>query len=306
VAIAAARLARAADAPVRVALSREDEFRFTYVRPAAVIDVRSGARSDGTLAAWEFANVNSGAAGLPCPYRVSSRRISFQPAASPLPQGPYRALAATANNFARESHVDELAHALGLDPLELRLRNLPDERLAGVLKAVAERAAWAQARRSTEPGTGIGLACGVEKDGRVATCARVRVHRDRLEVLQIVSAYECGALVNPDNAENQVEGALVMGLGGALFEGVHFEAGRIVNASMRSYRVPRLTDLPPIEVVLLDRPEIAPAGAGETPIVAIAPALANAIFDAAGARIRSLPLLHAGGLSLAGEAAAAG
>ncbi|MGA2321853.1 MAG: molybdopterin cofactor-binding domain-containing protein [Solirubrobacteraceae bacterium] len=290
VAIAAARLARAAGRPVKVALSREEEFVWTHVRPAAVIDVRSGARRDGTITAWDFSNVNSGAAGLRCPYDVPDQRISFQPAASPLPQGPYRALAATANHFARESHIDELAHILGLDPLELRLRNLPDERLAAVLRAAAERAQWAELRRAAAERTGIGIAAGVEKGGRVATCAHVRVEPDELEILRIVTAYECGAIVNPDTVASQIEGAIVMGLGGALFEAIHFDAGRILNASMRSYRVPRLTDVPPMEVVLLDRPDIPSAGAGETPIVAIAAAVANAIFAATGARIRSLPL----------------
>jgi isoquinoline 1-oxidoreductase len=292
VAIAAARLARAAGRAVKVALSREEEFVWTHVRPAAVIDVRSGARRDGTITAWDFSNVNSGAAGLRCPYDVPDQRLSFQPAASPLPQGPYRALASTANHFARESHIDELAHMLGLDPLELRLRNLPDERLAAVLRAAAERAQWTELRMAAAERTGIGIAAGVEKGGRVATCAQVRVEDDELEILRIVTAYECGAIVNPDTVCSQIEGATVMGLGGALFEAIHFDAGRILNASMRSYRVPRFTDVPPIEVVLLGRPDIPSAGAGETPIAAVAPAVANAMFAATGARIRSLPLLQ--------------
>ncbi len=298
IAIAAARLARATGRPVRVALSREEEFRFSYLRPAAVIDIRSGARTDGTITAWDFVNINSGSAGIACPYEVEDQRIDFQPADSPLPQGPYRALAATANHFARESHIDELAHALGLDPLELRLLNLADERLAAVLRAAAERMGWDRSRHPGGTGAGVGIACGVEKGGRVATCARVRVDGGELEVLRIVTAYECGAIVNPDSVSRQVEGATAMALGGALFEVVHFESGRILNATMRSYRVPRFADVPPTEVVLLDRPDIPPAGAGETPIVAVAPALANAILAATGAPLRSLPLLADGALTL--------
>jgi len=296
VAIAAARLARAAGRPVKVALSREEEFRFSYVRPAAVIDVRSGARADGTITAWEHANVNSGSAGLASPYEVEHQRISFQPADSPLPQGPYRALAATANHFARESHVDELAHAAGVDPVALRIHNLADERLVAVLRAAAEGAGWDGRSRATGTGMGLGIACGVEKDGRVATAVQVRVHERDLEITRIVTAYECGAIVNPDNVRRQVEGATVMGLGGALFEAVHFDRGRMLNASMGSYRLPRFGDVPPIEAVLLDRPELPSAGAGETPIVVVAPALANAIFAATGARIRALPLLSEGRL----------
>ncbi len=295
-AIAAARLARAAGVPVKVALSREEEFLFTFMRPASVIDVRSGASRDGAISAWDFLNINSGAPGLAPPYAIANCRVAFQPAHSPLPQGPYRALAATANNFARESHIDELAHALALDPLELRLRNTNDERLANVLRAAAERAQWTRTRSEARPGVGIGIAGGVEKEGRVATCAEVRVLEEDLLIVRIVTAYDCGAIVNPATVENQIEGALVMGLGSALFEAVHFHDGRVTNASMHSYRVPRFSDVPPIELVLLDRPEIPSAGAGETPIIAIAPALANAIFHASALRIRSLPLLRDGRL----------
>jgi nicotinate dehydrogenase subunit B len=291
-ALAAARLARAAGRPVRVALSREEEFRFSYVRPAAVIDIRAGATPDGRITAWEHKNVNAGAAALRCTYDVIDQRVIFQPAYSPVPQGPYRALAATANHFARESAVDELAEHVGIDPLELRLRNLSDERLIAVLRCAAERARWRDVRRRDGQDTGIGIACGIEKGGRIATCVRVRLAGEaEPEILGIVTAYECGAIVNPDNVARQIEGATVMGLGGALFEAVHFDSGRIVNASLHDYRVPRFTDVPAIEIVLLDRPGIPSAGAGETPIVALAPALANAIVAAGGPRPRSLPLL---------------
>jgi isoquinoline 1-oxidoreductase len=289
VAIEAARLARATGTPVKVRWSREEEFTWGYFRPAAVIDVRSAARDAGALTAWEFTNVNSGTAGIECPYEIPNQRIIFQPAASPLRQGSYRALAATANHFARESHMDELAHELGVDPLELRLRHLRDRRLIAVFEAAADRAGWAS--RSRSPGTGIGIAGGVEKDSRVATCAEVRVHADgRPEILRIVTAFECGAIVDPDNLVDQIEGATVMGLGGALFEAINFETGRILNPCLSEYRVPRFVDVPQIEVVLLDRRDIVPAGAGETPIVAVAPALANAIFAATGRRIRSMPM----------------
>ena len=142
VAIAAARLASAAGAPVRLQWSREDEFTWAYFRPAAVIDVHAGATSDGDLVGWEFSDINAGSAASDTPYEVPNQRLRFQPAASPLRQGPYRALAATANNFARESCMDELAHALRMDPLEFRLRNLDDDRLATVLRAAAEHFGW--------------------------------------------------------------------------------------------------------------------------------------------------------------------
>ncbi len=289
VAVEAARLARATGAPIKVSWTREEEFRWAYFRPAAVIDVRSTATRDGNLMSWEFTNTNSGAAGLFSPYDVPNQRERFQPANSPLPQGSYRALAATANHFARESHIDEVAAALQIDPLELRLRHLPDTRLTEALRELAELIDWQH--RPSGAGRGVGIACGIEKDARVATAADVAVDPDgALHVLRIVTVFECGAVVDPDGLRNQIVGATVMGLGGALFEAIHFDAGQILNASLSSYRVPRFADIPPIDITVLDRPDIPSAGAGETPIIAIAPAIANAIHAATRRRIRSLPL----------------
>jgi nicotinate dehydrogenase subunit B len=291
----AARLARAAGRPVKVRWTREEETTWAYFRPAAVIDIRSGARMDGTLTAWEFTNLNSGGRAIEPPYRVSNRRITYQPADSPLLQGSYRALSATANTFARESHVDELAHRLGVDPVEWRLHHLTDDRLVAVLQAAADRAGWTPAPHADAGGRGMGIACSVEKESRVATCVEVRAAPgDPLEIVRIVTAFECGTILDPHNLANQVEGALVMGLGGALFEAIHFADGRVLNAAQSQYRVPRFHDLPPIEVVLLNRPDLPSAGAGETPIVALAPAIANAIFAASGVRLRSLPLVPDG------------
>jgi isoquinoline 1-oxidoreductase len=116
----------------------------------------------------------------------------------------------------------------------------------------------------------------------------------QVKVVRVVIAFECGAIVNPDHLKNQVEGAVVMGLGGALFEAIRFDAGKILNPRFSRYRVPRFGDIPTIEVVLLDRKDLPSAGAGEAPIIAIAPAVGNAIFDASGIRLRSLPLVPEG------------
>jgi nicotinate dehydrogenase subunit B len=297
VAAEAARLSRAAGCPVKVQWNRHEEFHWGYLRPAALIDVDASTGASGELTGWTHLNVNSGAVGLASPYRVPHQRIAYQPADSPLPQGSYRALAATANNFARESHMDELAHATGADPLEFRLRHLPDGRLADVFRAAAERLGRplrppSPARRD---GTGAGIAGGMEKGGRVATAAEVRVDGDgTLHVDRLVTAFDCGAVVNPDSLANQVEGAVMMGLGGALFEAIDFADGQILNASLVTYRVPRLADLPRVEVVLLDRPDQPSAGGGETPIIAVAPAIANAIFSACGVRLRAMPLAPSG------------
>jgi isoquinoline 1-oxidoreductase len=291
-AIEAARLAKAAGKPVKLVWTREEEFAWAYFRPAGVIDVRSGAKKDGTLTAWEFHNYNSGTAGLATPYVVANRRVRFHATKSPLRQGSYRGLAATANHFAREVHLDELARALNLDPVALRTRNLSDLRLRAVLEAAAERFGWGKTKRA-----GVGVACGVEKGGYVASCAEVAVERatGKVRVVRIVTAFECGAIVNPDGLRNQVEGAVVQGLGGALFEAIEFENGRLTNGRFSQYRLPRFSDVPALETVLLDRRDLGSAGAGETPIVAVAPAIANAIFDATGARLRSLPLMPEAG-----------
>jgi CO/xanthine dehydrogenase Mo-binding subunit len=293
-ALEAARLARAARRPVKLVWTREEEFTWAYFRPAGVIEIKSGIGTDGRLTAWEFHNYNSGGAGIATPYAVSNRRIAFHRVRSPLRQGSYRALAATANHFARESHMDGLARAARMDPLDFRLRNLSDARLRAVFEAAAKAFGWPRAK--THPGQGFGLAGGVEKGGYVATCAEVAVHRGsgQVRVTRLVTAFECGGIVNPDGLRNQIVGANGMGLGGALFEAMEFEDGRITNARFSRYRVPRFRDVPAIEVVLLDRKDIPSAGAGETPIVGVAPAVANAIFDAAGVRLRGLPLVPRG------------
>jgi nicotinate dehydrogenase subunit B len=293
-ALEAARLARAAGKPVKVVWTREEEFTWAYFRPAGVIEVKSGAAADGTLTAWEFHNYNSGAAGIATPYNVANRHIEYHPVRSPLRQGSYRGLAATANHFARESHMDELGRAAGMDALEFRLKNISDQRLRDVFEAAAKKFGWPA--KKTKPAQGFGMGGGNEKGGYVATFAEVAADRERgtVRVVRVVTAFECGAIVNPDGLRNQVAGANIMGLGGGLFESIEFENGRITNARFSRYRVPRFRDVPEMEVVLLDRKDIPSAGAGEAPLVGLAPAIGNAIFDATGVRLTSLPLAQRG------------
>jgi isoquinoline 1-oxidoreductase len=293
-AVEAARLARAAGHPVKVVWTREEEFTWAYFRPAGVIEIKSGTAVDGTLTAWEFHNYHSGASGIETPYLVPNQHTEFHALTPILRSGSYRGLAATANHFARESHMDDLARAAQMDPLEFRRKNLSDPRLRGVLEAAAKSFAWPP--KKTREGQGFGLAVGNEKGGYVATCAEVAVDRasGSVRVVRLVEAFECGAIVNPDGLRNQVVGAMIQGLGGALFESIEFANGRITNPRFSRYRVPRFLDVPEIEAVLLDRKDIPSAGAGETPIMAVAPAIGNAIFDATGVRLRSLPLVLAG------------
>jgi isoquinoline 1-oxidoreductase len=289
-AIEAARLARAAGKPVKVVWSREEEFTWAYFRPAGLVEVKSAAHHDGTMVSWEFHNYNSGPAAIGTPYEVQNQLVQFHPCKSPLRQGSYRGLAATFNHFARESQMDEMAHALKVDPLEFRLKNITNPRLNAVLQASAEKFGWAKTKATSD--LGFGIACGTDKGGYVATCAEVAIEpaTKRVRILRVVQAWECGAIVNPDGLRNQVQGALVQGIGGALFERILFSNGRIENPRLSKYRVPRFSDTPRIEIVLLDRKDLPSAGAGETGIVGIAPAVGNAIFAASGTRLRHMPL----------------
>jgi len=291
-AVEAARLAKQTGKPVKLVWTREEEFSSAYARPAGVIEVRSGVRKDGTLTAWDFHNYNSGGSGIATLYDIPHQRVHFHPSQSPLRQGSYRGLAATANHFAREVHMDEIAHTLGKDPLAFRLANLKDPRLRDVFERAAEAFHWGET--SSGSGRGFGFGGGFEKGGYVATFAEVTADTDlkRVRVERVVTAFECGAVVNPDCLRNQVEGGVIMGLGAALFEQLRFENGRVSNARFSRYRVPRFADMPTaIETLLVDRKDLPSAGAGETPIVGIAPALSNALYAATGKRLRSMPLL---------------
>ena len=284
-AIEAARLAKSAGKPVKLVWTREEEFTWAYFRPAGVIDVRSAVDKTGRLTAWEFHNYNSGTSAINTLYDVANKKIEFHPVDAPLRSGSYRGLAGTANHFARECHMDEMATLAGVEPLEFRLRNLMDDRLRAVLQAAADRFGWGKSKGS------FGIAGGFEKGSYVATCAEVRVEPGKpVRVVRVVQAYECGAVVNPDQLRNQNEGAVIMGLGGALFESISFDNGKILNPHFARYRVPRFRDVPNIEIVLVDRRDLPPAGAGETPIMTLAPAIANAYYAATGERLRSLPL----------------
>jgi nicotinate dehydrogenase subunit B len=292
--IEAARLAKEAQRPVKVVWTREEEFTWAYFRPAGVIEVKAAADKSGKLIAWDFHNYNSGGSSIKTPYEVDLKQNEFHPSDSPLRQGSYRGLAATANVFARESIMDDLALEAKIDPLDFRLKNLKEERMINVLKAAADKFGWANYSAAADHG--IGIACGTEKGSFVATCAEVRFDRssNEVNVLRAVTAFECGAIINPEHLENQIQGSVVQGLGGALFEKINFKDGKILNPLFSQYRVPRFADIPVLETVMLNRKDIPSLGAGETPIVAIAPAIRNAIAQATGKKLYTLPLVPNG------------
>ena len=188
--------------------------------------------------------------------------------------------------------MDELATAAGVDPLEFRLAHLDNSRLRAVLQTASDKFGWKERVKKKSPNIGVGLACGTEKGSYVAACAEIEIDpkQNQIRVRHVCQAFECGAIVNPDNLLKQVQGAIIMGIGPALREEVRFENGAIQTTSFRVYRVPRYEDVPEIDVQLLNRPDLPPAGAGETPIICIAPAIANAVFHATGKRIRTMPI----------------
>ena len=272
-AVEAARLAKAVSKPVKLVWTRAEEFGFGYFRPAGVIEVKAAVNGTGRITAWEFDNWNSGPSAIQTPYDVANRRIQFHQSESPLRQGSYRGLAATANHYVREMHMDAIARALGVDAVEFRLTHLTDERMRNVLTAAAQRVGWP---KTSSPDRALGIACGTEKGSYIATAAELSRADKGFKVERLVVTFECGAIVNPDGLKNQVEGSVVQGLGGALFEAIEFGGGKLANGTMAQYRVPRFKDVPVIDVVLLDRRDLPSAGAGETPIVCVAPAIGSA------------------------------
>ncbi len=281
--VEAARLAKASGKCVRVEWSREEEFIYPLARPAALIETETGVDGSGRIVSWRHRNYNAGAPGLRPPYDFANQSSEFWSVRSPLRQGSYRALAATGNNFARESTIDEWAAALNRDPLEYRLAHIADERLRTALDFAAQRFGY----KGRKPG--VGLACNLEKDGRMALF--VECAQEPFRILRMTCIADFGAALNPSNLQNQVQGALIMGIGGALWERLEFDSTRQLTTRLAKYRVPRFSDIPTMDVHIIDRREITPAGAGEAGITLTAPALAAAIYSLTGKRPQSMPMM---------------
>jgi len=290
--VEAARLAQAAGKPVSLKWTRAEEFTWAVFRPAAVMDAEATLDEKGALTSWHFINVNAGGSAVDSPYRAGKSRARSVSSEPPLRHGSYRALASTANNFARECFMDELAAATGMEPLGFRLAHLEPGRLRDVLEAAAKRFNWTERVKQKRKNIGVGLACGTEKGSYVAACVEVEIDPANKRIIprHVCEVFECGAILNPANLRAQVEGAIIMGLGPALREEMRFEDGRITNAAFSEYAVPRFSDVPELDIHLLNRPDLPSAGGGETPIIAIAPAIGNAVFHATGVRLRQMPM----------------
>ncbi len=300
-AIEAARLAMATGRPVRVVWSREEEFFFDTFDPAAVITIRSGLDAAHKVVFWDYTVIGAGSRGAAHFYDIPHHRTVVKggwgggnpPGMHPFAVGPWRAPGANANAFARESHVDHMAAAAGVDPVEFRLKHLADARMRRVLEAAAEKFGWKPGRAPS--GRGVGVALGIDAGTYVALMAEVKVDRatGRIQVVRIVAAQDMGLVVNPEGATQQMEGCLTMGLGYALAEEVHFKNGAVLDTNFDTYELPRFTWVPKIETVILPSPDLPAQGGGEPAIVPMGAVLANAVFDATGARVRQLPMTPA-------------
>ncbi|BDU75087.1 xanthine dehydrogenase family protein molybdopterin-binding subunit [Mesoterricola sediminis] len=295
-AVEAARIARLVpETPVQLAWNREEDFFLDTFRPAAVVKIRAGLDKAGGVTFWDCqaAGVNQGEAEFAYDIPVQRYRAAFVPGLHPLPTGAWRAPSAHTNAFARECHLDMLAAKAGIDPVTFRRRLADDARVLHLLDLVLERSGWDPAPGPS--GQGIGIACGAWRQAFVAVAAQVKVDRatGEVRVERVVEAVDVGLVVNPDGARQQVEGAVTMGVGQALAGEVRFKGGRILDRNFDTYRIPRFSWIPRIEVILADRPDMPSQGIGEPPVVPVAAAIANAVFDATGARVAQVPLTPA-------------
>jgi nicotinate dehydrogenase subunit B len=297
--IEAAKLAKLSGKPVMVVWTRDEEFFYDNFHSAAVVKIKSGIDKDGLIKLWDYHVYYAGTRGSETIYDVPNAKTSDYtrntnaPAVHPFSTGPWRAPNNSTNCFAREVQIDIMAAAAGIDPLEFRLKNLRDEKMIACLKAVAERFGYVAGK--TPGGRGIGVAVGTDAGTWVAHMAEVKVDKNtgKVTVLRIAVAQDMGLCINPQGATIQMEGCITMGLGYTLAEEVLFEGGNILTRGFDGYDIPRFSWLPKIDTVILDRKDKAPQGGGEPAIVAIGAVIANAIFDATGARLYRMPLTPA-------------
>ncbi len=300
-AVDAARLAKITGKSVQVVWDRAEEFAMDNFRPAAVMKIRAGLTAAGKIAFWDGAAVGPGSRGAELFYDVPHTRITSAgewmggnpPDMHPFDVGPWRAPSANSNVFARESHIDALAAKAGADPLEFRLAHLSDKRMIRVLQAAAAKFGWKAGKAPS--GRGVGVSCAVYSETRVAACAEVAVDKNtgRVQVKRFVLAQDNGLTVNPDGIRQQMEGSITMGLGYTLSEELRFKDGEVLSKNFDEYQLPRFSWVPKIETILIDNQETAAQGSGEPPIINTGAVIANAIFDAVGARVIQMPMTPA-------------
>lgn len=295
----AARLAGITGRPVQVAWTRAEEFFYDTFRPAATIKVVSGIDEDGRISLWDYQVYGAGARASEVFYNVPNKLVRVYGEWSRAPEGmhpfgvgAWRAPAANSNRFAAEQQMDIMAEAAGMDPLEFRLKNTTDPRMVSVLEAIRDASGWESRVGTAENGRGRGVSCGIDAETYVALMAEVTVNRETgdVKVDRVVCAQDMGVVVNPDGARMQMEGCIAMGLGYALSEEIRFEGGRILDRNFGTYELARFSQMPAIETLLVPNDDIPPKGGGEPPIINMGAVVANAVFDATGARIFHLPM----------------
>jgi CO/xanthine dehydrogenase Mo-binding subunit len=305
----AVRLSRAVKRPVLVQWTRDEEFRFSPHRPTLDAEITAALNADGTIAVWRYCTrtnphtYGGAAASLPPgvlemtsgrnavpPYRTGHTEVLLRVEPAPIRTGAFRSLAAAPNVFAIESFMDELAHGSGQDPVAFRLRHVEDERLRHVLAAVRERSRWDERPRAS--GRGFGVACAIYHGTYIGEVAEISVDAaGQIRVERVWCAVDAGRLVHPDGARNQIEGGIQQAASWTLFEELRVQDCEVTTASFQDYRIATFHDaISEIDVQFLPTQEFPSTGAGETGSVPLAAAVANALFEACGVRVRRLPL----------------
>lgn len=291
-AIEAARLAWITERPVQVMWTREEEFLYDTFHSAAVVEVRSGIDAAGRMQLWEYHVYAAGTRGSEIYYDVPNKAVVNHSSRGmhSVRTGAWRAPGANTNVFARESQIDIMAAEAGIDPLEFRLNNTSDPRMRGVLEAAAKAVDWSPAPAPS--GRGLGWACGIDAGTYVAHVAQVSVDENsgEVKVERVVCAQDMGVVVNPEGAIMQMEGCITQGLGFTLMEKIRFRGGAVLDRNFDDYDLPRFSDVPEIETILVENDGLAPQGGGEPAIICMAAVVANAIFDACGARVFTMPM----------------
>jgi isoquinoline 1-oxidoreductase len=298
-AVEAARLAKLTGKPVQVAWSRGEEFFYDSFRPAAVVTITSGIDSAGSIVLWDYEVFFAGSDGskqfydIPHHKEVSRGHWHGSPGSHPFRTGPWRAPGNNTNTFAREAQIDIMASKIEVDPFQFRLNHLSDKKMRRVLQVAADKFNWAPSK--TPSGRGVGVACSIRSGSYVATMAKVAVDQKsgQVQVKRVVCVQDMGFSVNPEGAKLQMEGCVTMGLGYALREEIRFKDGKIFDLNFDTYEIPRFSWLPKIETAIVEDTDSPPQGGGEPPIVCMGAVIANAIFDATGARLYQLPMTPA-------------
>lgn len=290
-AVEAAKIAKVIGKPVQLAWSRREEFMYDMFRPAALVKATSGVDDNGKLKLWNFDIYCAGTRGTKLFYDIPNNRtrIFNDRDIHPFGTGAWRAPGNNSTTFARESHIDATAHAAKIDPLEFRLNNTKDESMSATLKLAAKTFGWDSKKPEDH---GYGIALGADAGTLVAIIAEVHVDRKTgvVQPIKVVCAQDMGQVVNPHGATVQTEGGITMGLGYSLYEDIEFDWGRVKSRNFKNYTITKFSSTPKIECVFIDKMDSKPQGGGEPAIVCVGGAIANAVFDACGARVNRMPV----------------